>query len=85
MIVLSFETKESPKKMLDKAVKYFVGGVGLEVTKQDDCCVHFSDENQLGYVRVTVAQKNEKYEVDIESREYDYHARAQTGTILYNL
>ena len=75
MIVLSFETKRSQKKILDKAVKYFVDDVGLRVTEQGDCCVHFADRNQLGYVKVTIAQKDGKSEVDVESREFDYHAK----------
>ena len=75
MIVLSFETKKSQKEILDKAVKYFVDDVGLKVTERGDCCVHFADENQLGYVKVTLAQKDEKFEVDVESREHDYNAK----------
>ncbi len=75
MTVLSFETRKSQQEILDKAVKYFVDNVGLKVTERGDCCVRFADENQIGYVRVTLAQKGEKFEVDVESREYDYHAK----------
>lgn len=75
MVVLSFETRKSQQEILDKAVKYFSDNVGLKVTERNDCCVHFADENQIGYVRVTLAQKDEKFEVDVESREYDYHAK----------
>ena len=75
MIVLSFETKKNQKEILDKAVKYFVVNVGLKIAERSDCCVHFEDENQLGYVKVTLSQKGRKFEVDVESREYDYHAK----------
>ncbi len=75
MTVLSFETRKSQKEILNKAVTYFTDDVGLKVTERDDCCVRFADENQIGYVRVTLAQKGEKFEVDVESREYDYHAK----------
>jgi len=75
MVVLSFETRKSQQEILDKAVEYFVDNVGLKVTERGDCCVHFADENQIGYVKVTLTQKAEKFEVDVESREYDYHAK----------
>jgi hypothetical protein len=75
MVVLSFETRKSQQEILNKAVKYFVDNVGLKVTERGDCCVHFADANQIGYVRVTLTQKDEKFEVDVESREYDYHAK----------
>ncbi len=75
MIVLSFETQKSQKEILDKAVKYFAEEVGLEVTERSDCCVHFQDKNQLGHIKVTLSQKGAKFEVDVESREYDYQAK----------
>jgi len=75
MMVLSFETKKSQISIFDKAVKYFVDDVGLKVTEKGDCCVNFADENQLGYIRITVAKKDGKFEVNVESREYDYHAK----------
>lgn len=75
MIVLSFETTKDRKEILDKAVKYFVDNVGLKITERNDCCVHFEHENQLGHVTVTLSQKGKKLEVDVESREYDYHAK----------
>ena len=75
MIVLSFETQKNQKEILDKAVKYFTEDVGLEVTERSDCCVHFQYKNQLGHIKVTLSQKDEKFEVDVESREYDYQAK----------
>jgi hypothetical protein len=75
VIVLSFETQKNQKEILDKAVKYFAEEVGLEVTERSDCCVHFQDKNQLGYIKVTLSQKDETFEVDVESREFDNQAK----------
>ena len=75
MIVLSFETQKKQEEILDKTVKYFTEEVGLEVTERSDCCVHFQDRNQLGHVKVTLSQKGAKFEVDVESREFDYQAK----------
>jgi hypothetical protein len=75
MIVVSFETEKDQKEILDKAVKYFVDNVGLKITSRNDCCARFVDENQLGYVWVTLSQKGKKFEVDVESKEFEYHAK----------
>ncbi len=75
MIVVSFETEKDQKEILDKAVKYFVDNIGLKMTKRNDCCVYFEGEDQLGYVKVTLSQKGKKFEVDVESREFEYHAK----------
>jgi len=75
MIVVSFKTRKSQKEILDKAVEYFVDDVGLKITERSNCCVHFGDENQLGFVKVTLSQKGKEFEVDVESREYEYQAK----------
>jgi hypothetical protein len=75
VIVLSFETQKKQEEILDKAVRYFTEEVGLEVTERSDCCVHFQDRNQLGHIKVTLSQRDAKFEVDVESREYDYQAK----------
>jgi hypothetical protein len=75
MIVLSFETKKDQQEIFAKATNYFVDKVGLKVADQDDCCVHFEDENQLGHVKVTLAQKDGQFEVTVESKEFEYHAK----------
>lgn len=75
MIVLSFETKKDQQQIFAKATTYFVDKVGLKIADQDDCCIHFEDENHLGYVKLTLTQKNGKFEVDVESKEFEYHAK----------
>lgn len=75
MIVLSFETKKERQEIFVKASNYFVDKVGLKIADQDDCCIHFEDENHLGYVRLTLTQKDRKFDVDVESKEFEYHAK----------
>jgi len=74
MIVVSFETEKGQKAILDKAIKFFVDAVGLKITKRNSCCVFFESE-QSGYVKVTLSQKDEKFEVDVESKEFEYWAK----------
>jgi len=75
MIVVSFETEKDQKEILDKAVKYFVDNIGLKMTKRNGCCVYFEGEDQLGYVKVTLSRKGKKFEVDVESREFEHNAK----------
>lgn len=75
MIVLAFETKKDQQEIFAKATKYFVDQVGLKIIEQGDCCIHFEDDNHLGHVKLTVAQKDGKFEVDVESKEFEYHAK----------
>jgi len=74
MIVLSFETEKDQQAILDKAIEFFVGNVGLKITKRNSCCVFFGDE-QSGWVKVTLSQKDEKIEVKVESREFEHWAK----------
>jgi hypothetical protein len=75
MIVVSFETKKDRKTVLEIATKYFVDTVGLKLTEQNASCLTFVDEkNQLGYVKLTLQQKEPKLEVIVEAREYGYQA-----------
>jgi predicted AAA+ superfamily ATPase len=74
MIVVSFETEKNQEEIMDKAVRYF-GSIGLKISERGDCCIYFEDENQSGYVKVTLSQKGKKFEVDVESKEFEYHAK----------
>jgi hypothetical protein len=75
MIAVSFTTKRAQREILDRAVEYFADDVGLELTERTDCCVYFGGKDQVGYVKVMLSQKGEEFEVDVESREYEYHAK----------
>lgn len=74
MIVLSFETDKEQQEILDRAIKFFTGKMGLEATERSHCCVIFG-EVYKSYVMVTLNQKNDKFEVVVESKEYDYWAK----------
>lgn len=71
MLVMSFETDKDREAILDKAIKYFVDEVGLKIAEQNSCCVTFNGD-KLGYVTVTLAQEDKKFEVTIETREFEY-------------
>ena len=75
VIAISFVTQKDQTEILDRAAEYFVNNVGLEVTERAECCIHFGGKDQVGYVKVTLSQKNEKFEVTVESREFEYWAK----------
>jgi hypothetical protein len=72
MIVVSFETKKDQKTILEKATRYFVDTVGLKLTEEAPCCLTFEAEGTIGYVRLTLSQKEKKFEVKLETREFDH-------------
>jgi len=73
MIKLSVYTKLDRKEIIDKAIEYFSNKEGLKIIEQEDCCVML-EGTAPGYVRVDLVE-NEKTEVIIESREYEYQAK----------
>ena len=67
------ETKLSTSEVLNTAERYFgEGGLGLEPTSRDDCCLSLSGGG--GHVTVTVTEL-ERTTVDVETREWDYHVK----------
>jgi hypothetical protein len=67
------ETKLSTSEVLRKAEAYFgQGGLGLEVTSQDECCISLSGGG--GHVTVTVTA-GDKTSVDVETQEWDYQVK----------
>jgi hypothetical protein len=67
------ETKQSPEKVIEKAIATFgEGGLGLEVTEQAHCCARF--EGGGGHIFVT-ASEGDKTKVDLETREWDYQVK----------
>lgn len=76
MLVMSFETEDDQRTILDKAIKYFTDTVGLEITEQDPCCVTFRmNRDQVGYVRLTLSQEDKKFKVTLETREFEYSVK----------
>ena len=72
MIRLSFETKLDREAILNKAVTYFEE-IGLKLKDRAECCFLF--ESPTGFVRVTLEERDDKTEVEVESREYEYFAK----------
>ena len=67
------ETDLDPSEVLDLVEEYFgEGGLGLEVTSSDDCCISLAGGG--GHVTVTVTE-GEKTVVDLETREWDYQVK----------
>jgi hypothetical protein len=68
-------TKKDNEKILKKAVDYFVEHVGLKIMEKGDCCVNFSDNNGIGFVNMSLCKRKKKFEVFLESREYEQFIR----------
>lgn len=67
------ETKLSTSEVLDKSAEYFgEGGLGLEVTSRDECCISLTGGG--GHVTVTVTE-GDKTSIDVETREWDYQVK----------
>ncbi len=74
------DSKLSPEEVIEKAKAYFgEGGLGLEVTERNPCCVYFAGGG--GHVTVTATEGEEKTQVDVETREWDYHVKRFIGEV----
>jgi hypothetical protein len=80
MMNISTKSKHPPEEVIKRAVKYFgPDGYGLKVEEEGECCASF--EGGGGGVRVTATAEKKGSTVDVESREWDYQARAFLETI----
>jgi len=67
------ETKLSTTEVLNRAERYFgEGGLGLEVTSRNECCISLAGGG--GHVTVTVTE-GDKTSIDVETREWDYQVK----------
>ncbi|HJX38632.1 MAG TPA: hypothetical protein VJ714_08525 [Anaerolineae bacterium] len=67
------KTRLSTAQVLAKAEEYFgAGGLGLEVTSRDNCCISLAGGG--GHVTVTVSE-GDKTSVDVETQEWDYQVK----------
>jgi len=73
MVTYSTVTKLSPQDTLERAVAHFSLGLGLTIKERAPCCVTF--EGGGGYVRVSAEGGDHTTTVEIESHEWDRHAR----------
>ncbi|MBU0496165.1 MAG: hypothetical protein KKA73_23605 [Chloroflexi bacterium] len=67
------QTKQSPEQVIEKAIAYFQGDLGLTVDQQDPCCVSFTGGG--GSVSVSASAGERHTEVELLTREWDYQVR----------
>jgi len=71
LLRLSFESSKKKDHVLEDAERHFKE-IGLVTREKGDCCIHM--EGGGGYVRVDITE-NDKIEVTLETREWDYQVR----------
>jgi hypothetical protein len=80
MLHISKTSKLNPGEILTKASSYFgKGGEGLDETERGSCCISFAGAG--GFVTVTVCEKADEREVDVETQEFEYQARQFLGLL----
>ena len=80
MIRISKKFRLNTDEILAKAVRYFgKGGEGLDEPESGPCCISFSGVGV--YVTVTVSEKTNQREVDVETREFEYQAKQFLGSL----
>jgi hypothetical protein len=74
MAVYGVKTKKKPEEVVERAIDYFgEEGLGLSVTRENPCCATF--EGGGGHVSVTASREEDRTEVELETREWDYHVK----------
>lgn len=74
MAIYSVKTKKDPEQVVEQAIDYFgEDGLGLSLTRENPCCVAF--EGGGGHVSVTASREEGRTEVELETREWDYHVK----------
>ena len=74
MIRISKKCRLKSEEIIEKASRYFgQGGEGLEEIERGSCCISFSGAG--GFVTVTVCEKDNEREVEVEAREFEYQAK----------
>ncbi|MGD2248938.1 MAG: hypothetical protein PVF58_11080 [Candidatus Methanofastidiosia archaeon] len=70
----------SPGEIGEKAVSYFgPGGVGLEITEMARWLIRFQGGG--GHVLIESTEKEDSTEVEIVTREWDYHVKEFMKTL----
>ncbi len=80
MALYSVTTKKDPEHVVEQAIDYFgEEGLGLSLTRENPCCATF--EGGGGHVTVTASRKEDRTEVELETREWDYQVKQFMGQI----
>ena len=75
MIRIAKQTRLKSEDIIDKASRFFgEGGEELEEKERNRCCISF--EGAGGYVAVTVVDEDKHRVIDVETREFEYQAKA---------
>ena len=76
----SVESKKGLEVVLKDAIDYFgQDGLGLEVVDCAEGCARF--EGGGGHVFITACIREKTTEVELETREWDYHVKKFMGTL----
>jgi len=80
MIRITKGTTHSADEVVRLASDFFgAEGLGLEEKARNSCCITF--EGGGGYVSITIAEGEDKRDVDVESREWEYQVKRFLETI----
>ena len=75
MIRIAKQTRLKPEDIIEKASRFFgEGGEELEEKERNRCCISF--EGAGGYVAVSVVDEDKHRVIDVETREFEYQAKA---------
>jgi len=80
MLRLAKQSRMKTDEIIAKAHRFFgKGGEGLDETERNPCCISFSGAG--GYITVTVSEKADQREVEVETREFEYQAKQFLGVV----
>ena len=80
MINISKKTKKSRDVIKKRIDKYFgKNGLGLDQSRAQNCCAYF--EGGGGFVAVEILDEEDKRVINIQSREWEYHAKQYMQSI----
>jgi len=80
MLNLEVKTGRKPEKVLQQLKEYFgEGGLGLTLTSEGPQCLSY--EGSGGYVTATLCPEGAVTRVNLETREFEYHAKKFAGEL----
>jgi len=82
MLSMEKVTKETPRRVIDKAVSFFgPDGWGLEVMESDECCARFRGSGGFVVVQTEELPTEGKTKVVLEGREVEPAIREFLGRL----
>jgi hypothetical protein len=74
------ESRHSPNQIIEEALELFgPEGLGLEVVQEGEGCATFLGGG--GHISIRVCKAHAGSEVEMETREWDYHVQKFLGAI----